>query len=274
MMENIFHMYVSQELWDRAEVFGEKALGISEEIFGKESAPTLGYKSELALLNYLSGQLTLAESQQSKVVEGFSKLHAHGHDDTLNAIEALAFLFEEQEKWDDAAELRTQAWRMSEELRGKDQAETLARMADVVWLHIQTGNRDAAEELGQRVMQNKEKVLEHGDLICVEKLARFAITWELLDHKEDAKALASECFSKSFRSIASFPQWTSDCKTYLGMDQEGRKRGRNLYPQAKTAGRTGDRHWPLVRPFTTGAVGSSLEIFAGAPLINGSISDH
>ncbi|KAF3284330.1 hypothetical protein TWF970_011548 [Orbilia oligospora] len=144
--------------YDEALRWYERAIAISEKIFGKDHPSTLHTVSKLASIYYKQKIYNVAMQLYKQVLDGREKVLGEDHPLTLEAINSLALVYQGQESYDMAIQLFKQVLTSGEKCLGEDHPLTLAAICNISSTYAQRNRDEEAIQWARRALTSHEKV--------------------------------------------------------------------------------------------------------------------
>jgi tetratricopeptide (TPR) repeat protein len=146
----------------------EKALILSERLFGREHSRTLGCLHNLAIIYSREGRYEESEPLFRRVLEARERTLGRDHLDTLGSLNNLAMTLENRGHMTEAEHLFRRALEGQERTLGKDHPDTLRYLNNLAGLYYMKARLAEAEPLFQRVLAARERTLgkDHSDTLA------------------------------------------------------------------------------------------------------------
>ncbi|KAF3312508.1 hypothetical protein TWF173_007118 [Orbilia oligospora] len=145
--------------YDEALRWYERAIAISEKLFGKDHPSTLHTISNLASFYFKQKIYNVAMQLYKQVLDGREKVLGEDHPLTLEAINSLALVYQNQESYDMAIQLYKKAVIGREKCWGGDHLLTLGTVYNLASVYHNQGSYDVAIQLFKQVLTSSEKCL-------------------------------------------------------------------------------------------------------------------
>jgi tetratricopeptide (TPR) repeat protein len=139
--------------------------------------PSLLNEAAVQFINM--GQKSNAEEMYRRALEGYEKVLGLEHPLTLASVSNLAWVLQDQRKYEAAEEMYRRALKEYEKVLGLEHPSTLTCISNLAWVLQEQGKYEAAEKMYRRALEGYERLVgvEHpSTLTCISNLA-----WVLQD---------------------------------------------------------------------------------------------
>jgi tetratricopeptide (TPR) repeat protein len=164
-LNHLAELYQAKGDYDSTEQLYQRALSISENVWGKEHSKTANSLNNLALLLKLKGDYDSAEPLLKRALSIIEKILGLEHPDTAVSMNNLASLLTAKGNYDDAEQLYQRALEITEKALGPEHPNTAGTLGNLAELLRAKEDYDSAEPLAQRALEIDEKVFgkEHSN---------------------------------------------------------------------------------------------------------------
>lgn len=172
-------------------------------------------------------QLGLYEKAEPYIRQALAQrrsLFGPQHAETLNSMNSLTQLLQEQERWEEAESNAREAHLLSERALGGDHPETLSALANLGTLLTFRGNFQEAEPVRRRSMLEHERVYGPHHPESITAIGNLGSVLMYLGRATEAETLVRRCFALAIENLGEDDALTMTARGNLGqaLEQLGR----------------------------------------------------
>lgn len=188
---------VSMALYEGAEYFLKRSLGLKRKTLGEEHLETINGICDLAFIYLVQGKNDAAEAYFSRALELSEIIMESDDRELIPILVGQGELYASKEEYYKAELLYTRAIRISEEKYGIEHKQTVTIYCKLAELHTGKGEYDKAEALFEKALGISEKILGEQAIETIQILSGFGKLYTARGEYEKAEILYLKALENS-----------------------------------------------------------------------------